>query len=113
LHGTERKTNGNLDSIRQSVIQNILKCPGTILEYRTSNREGNKVKLQHPATFPDKLASDFVQCFTQEEDIVFDPFVGSGTTCIQAKLLNRNYVGIDISKEYCDIAESQLKELRC
>jgi site-specific DNA-methyltransferase (adenine-specific) len=46
--------------------------------------------------------------FTQEGGIVLDPMVGSGSTCIAAKKLNRNYVGIDISSEYCEIANNRL-----
>ena len=45
-----------------------------------------------------------------EGDVVFDPFVGSGTTCKMAKLNNRKYIGIDISEEYCDIARKRLEE---
>jgi DNA modification methylase len=47
----------------------------------------------------------------KEGDIVFDPMVGSGSTCVAAKILNRNYVGIDISKEYCEIAEKRINDL--
>ena len=50
--------------------------------------------------------------WSNEGDVVFDPFMGSGTTAKMAKLNNRNYIGFEISKEYCDIAEERLKEVK-
>ena len=46
-----------------------------------------------------------------ENDIVLDPMCGSGTTCVAAKKLNRNYIGIDISEEYCNIARNRINGL--
>ncbi len=84
------------------------KCRGTIWNYASSNREGNKVKSQHPATMPDLLCSDMIRCFSQEKDTILDPFCGSGTTCVMAKNLGRNYIGIEYSKEYCDIIRKRI-----
>jgi site-specific DNA-methyltransferase (adenine-specific) len=67
-----------------------------------TSKEGHKIKLEHPATFPDKLANDFIQAFTTEGMIVCDPFAGSGTTLCMAKELNRNYIGIEINNEYIE-----------
>ena len=115
-----RSTNGDIIYANKQVKYNEKICCGTILPFASSSREGNglfntkeghKIKLQHPATFPDKLASDFIQCFTTEGMIVLDPFMGSGTVAAMAKKLNRNYIGFEISKEYCDIAEQRLKLL--
>lgn len=106
-HGTQRKTDGSLDKIEEKVQQDT-KCPGTIWEYASSNTEGNKEKLKHPATYPDKLVQDLISCFTQEDDIVLDPMCGSGTTCVMAKNLNRKYIGIEINKEYYDICLNRL-----
>ena len=52
--------------------------------------------------------SYIITLFTREGDWVLDPFLGSGTTGIAAKLLNRNFIGIEMSKEYMDIAEERL-----
>jgi DNA modification methylase len=52
-----------------------------------------------------------VEYLTNEGDLVLDPFVGSGTTAVACRLLNRNYIGIEISDEYCKIAESRLKNI--
>ena len=62
----------------------------------------------HPAVFPEKLAQDHILSWSNEGDLVLDTFLGSGTTAIMAKENNRNYIGFEISKEYCDIAEKRL-----
>ena len=65
----------------------------------------------HPAAFPEALPEWFIKLFTKEGDIVLDPFLGSGTTAIVAKRMNRKYIGIEAMKEYCDIAKEELGEL--
>ena len=54
---------------------------------------------------------NLLQRYTKEGDLVVDPMCGSGTTCVGAKKLDRNYIGIDISKEYCDLAKKRIKEI--
>ncbi len=71
----------------------------------------DKIAFQHTAIFPEKLASDHIISWTNEGDIVLDPMCGSGTTCKMAKLLKRNFVGLDISEEYVEIAKQRLKPL--
>ena len=68
--------------------------------------EGKRQKL-HPAPFPDKLANDHIISWSNESDIVFDPMCGSGTTLKMAKANNRNFIGIDISEEYVNIAKER------
>ena len=106
-HGTQRLTNGNLIPIKKTVQKNT-KCRGTIWKYESSKSERNSIKLQHPATFPDMLARDLILTFSQENETVLDPMCGSGTTLRMAQESNRKYIGIDISKEYLDIAENLL-----
>lgn len=62
----------------------------------------------HSATFPIALPEWFIKLFTKDGDVVLDPFNGSGTTCVAAKRLNRHYIGIDISQEYCKLAEERI-----
>lgn len=62
----------------------------------------------HPCSFPIKLPSIAINTTTAKDDIVFDPFMGSGTTAMAAKQLNRNYIGIEINPEYCEIAKKRL-----
>ncbi|HOD96048.1 MAG TPA: site-specific DNA-methyltransferase [Candidatus Hydrogenedentes bacterium] len=105
--GTDRLTNGGFKEIVPKEV-NSMKCRGTVWRYSTSNTEGNRLKLKHPATYPDKLAQDIIQCFSMPNDFVLDPMAGSGTTCVIAAKNQRRYLGIDISEEYCDIALTRL-----
>jgi len=66
---------------------------------------GNK---NHSAAFPVSLPTWFIKLFTQPGDVVLDPFVGSGTTAVAAVQLRRQYVGIDINEEYCQLARNRL-----
>ena len=68
-------------------------------------------KVGHPAPFPVELAARVIKLYTYVEDVVLDPFVGSGTTCVAAKQLKRHYVGFDISPEYCELSEKRLAML--
>jgi len=65
----------------------------------------------HSATFPLTLPSWFIKLFTEKHDVVLDPFVGSGTTAIAAKQLERTYIGIDCNPEYCDMSKTKLKKV--
>jgi len=63
----------------------------------------------HPAMFPEKLAERVIKLFSFVGDTVLDPFNGVGTTTAVAKKLGRKFVGIDISQEYCDVAQKRIK----
>ena len=63
----------------------------------------------HPAIFPLKLAQDHIFTWSNENDIVYDPFIGSGTTAIASLELKRNWIGSEISEEYYDIANKRLQ----
>jgi len=67
----------------------------------------NKTK-GHPAVFPNKLAEDHILSWSNEGDTVLDPFAGSGTTLKMAKKNNRNYIGIEISQIYVDLAKQNI-----
>ncbi len=103
-----RLTNGKTLKSKKVTI-NPMKCRGTIWNYVTCG-DGSRLKHQHPATFPDRIPFDFIQCFCPKEGVVLDPFIGSGTTALAAIELERNYIGFDISKEYCDLAQKRIKE---
>ena len=66
---------------------------------------------EHPAIFPEKLANDHILSWSNEGDTVLDPFMGSGTTAKMALLNNRNYIGFELSEEYCKIAEERIREI--
>lgn len=67
---------------------------------------GNKTK--HPAVFPEQLASDHIITWSNEGDVVLDPFMGSGTTAKMAMLNNRHFIGFEISEEYFKIIEERI-----
>lgn len=70
----------------------------------------DKIAYQHPAIFPEKLVLDQLKTWTNEADLVYDPFMGSGTTAKVATLLKRNWIGSEISEDYVQIANQRLEE---
>jgi len=68
---------------------------------------GNRVK-GHPAPFPEQLANDHIISWSNPGDLVFDPFMGSGTTAKMAIINKRNWIGSEISEEYCKIIERRI-----
>ncbi len=106
--GGTRLTNGIRIPTRPITI-NLMKCRGMIWEYMTAG-DGTRLKHQHPATFPDKLPYDFIQCFCPPDGIVLDIFMGSGTTALAAIALERKFLGFDISKDYVDLAKKRIRE---
>lgn len=69
-------------------------------------------KTGHPAAFPDKLAADHILSWSNPGDTILDPFTGSGTTAKMALLNDRNFIGFEISDEYCEIANRRIEEAR-
>ena len=70
----------------------------------------SKKERMHPAPFPEQLAHDHILSWSSEGDIVFDPFMGSGTTAKMAIANNRKYIGAEISQEYINIANKRIEE---
>ena len=64
----------------------------------------------HPAVYPKYIIQEFLKLLTKEENIVLDPFMGSGTTGVVAKKMNRNFIGIEINSKYCDYATKRIIE---
>lgn len=85
------------------------KYKGNIWQYVIGSKKGETGN--HPAPFPEQLAEDHILSWSNEGDIIFDPFMGSGTTAKMAKLNNRNFIGFEISQEYCDIANKRLEKI--
>lgn len=68
-------------------------------------------KIGHPAPFPEELPRRLLQFYTFEGDIILDPFMGSGQTALAAIKNRRHFVGYDVEKKYCDLAEKRIREL--
>jgi site-specific DNA-methyltransferase (adenine-specific) len=66
--------------------------------------------VKHPAPFPELLAQDHILSWSEVGDVVYDPFMGSGTTAKMAKLNNRHFIGSEISQDYVDIANARLEK---
>ena len=79
-----------------------------VWKYFAGGGANDKTASKHPAIFPEQLAQDHVLSWSNEKDLVYDCFMGSGTTAKMSILNNRNYIGSEISKEYCDIIHSRL-----
>ena len=69
-----------------------------------------EISKLHPTMKPMGLMKWIIQNFSKETDTILDPFLGSGTTLVAAKQLNRNATGIEISPEYCEIARRRLEQ---
>tara|TARA_B100001057_G_scaffold231968_1_gene232187 strand:+ start:1521 stop:2360 length:840 start_codon:yes stop_codon:yes gene_type:complete len=66
-------------------------------------------KIGHPAPFPVELPKKFINLYSFKDDLILDPFIGSGTTAVASKLLKRNYVGYEINKNYIEITNNRLE----
>ena len=87
-----------------------LKVKGNIWYLPRSSKSGDEHSRKHPATYPEQLANDHIISWSNENDLVYDCFMGSGTTAKMAILNNRKYIGSEISEEYCKIIETRIKE---
>jgi hypothetical protein len=72
-------------------------------------REVGEIRYEHPTQKPLSLFLTLVKENSNPNDLILDPFCGSGTTCVAAKMLGRRYIGIDISEEYCEISRKRLR----
>lgn len=72
---------------------------------------GGKERTKHPTQKPKSVITDFVRWWTNKNDIILDPFIGSGTTGVACKELGRRYIGIEINPEYCEIAQNRIKAI--
>ena len=69
-------------------------------------------RVGHPSPFPEELPRRLILLYTNEGDLVLDPFMGSGTTAVATKKLGRHYTGYDISEEYCEIAKRRIANVQ-
>lgn len=80
--------------------------------WRISMVSGNFAeRTDHPAQYPERLIERIILAGSNKGDLILDPFMGSGTTAVVAKKLNRNYIGYELIKEYVDIAKKRLDSI--
>ncbi len=113
LNGTTYKNYSKNEQKREKMAKPVKseKVKGNIWEYVVGKNLEDQEAKGHPAPFPCELARDHIISWSNEGDLILDPMNGSGTTCKAAKQLGRNYIGIDISLEYCEIARNRIGEL--
>ena len=105
-----RQKDGSIKKKKELICKDE-KIKGNLWFYQVGYMKTTKDKIafDHPAIFPDQLAHDHIFSWSNPGDIVFDPMCGSGTTLKQAALLNRKFIGCDISNSYCSIARTRIK----
>ena len=106
--GADAKNNKVLKELKKEKTKSNIWYYAVGLGGTTNDKEA----FRHPAVYPEQLALDHILSWSNEGDIVFDPMCGSGTTCKMAFLSNRNFIGVDISEEYIEIAKNRLKKYR-
>ena len=86
-----------------------------VFSYYTNNstvaaQMTNDIKFDHPSQKPINLIKKLISDYSTENDIILDPFLGSGTTAVACKQLKRNFIGIELSEKYCEIARQRLRQ---
>jgi len=114
LAGTDRQKDGSLKPA--SGVGKVLGDFGVrfnVWKYQVGKCKStsDEIAYKHPAIFPEQLAQDHIISWSNENDTVLDCFMGSGTTGKMAKLLNRNFIGIEISEEYFEIAKKRIESV--
>lgn len=109
------KTIRNLDgttSKRNPVVISEHVKRKNIWQYSTGYGKGttDKFAYMHPAMFPEKLSEDHILSWSNTGNLIFDPFMGSGTTAKMALINGRSFIGSEISAEYCDIANKRIAD---
>ena len=103
-----RKKDGEIVKTGRAKKRNQQGQRYNIWRYATGGGHMNTDGYKHPAQFPEKLANDHIISWSNEGDLVYDPFMGSGTTAKMAVLNKRNWIGSEISEEYCKIIERRI-----
>lgn len=112
LNGTTYKNYSKGEQKRDKMAKPVKKqkIKGNIWEYVVGKKKEDQAAKGHPAPFPMALARDHINSWTNKGDLVLDPMNGSGTSCLSALQLGRDYIGIDMSEEYCMLARTRIKE---
>lgn len=97
--GTTRQRDGSLKVLNGAIVGRTVKEYGVRPNIWSQPRECNN-RTGHPAVFPIRLAEDHIRTWSNEGDLVMDPFMGSGTTRIAAYNLSRSFIGFEIDSEY-------------
>ncbi len=108
VHGTVREKDGSTKPV--SNIGKIHPDFGQRYNVWDIPPQRQKGEGKHPAPFPEQLANDHILSWSNPGDLVFDPFIGSGTTAKMAVANGRKFLGFDLSEEYCKLAKSRVNQ---
>ena len=105
----QRNIDGEFEEEHLYIIKQVVP-KSNIWNYKVGlyNTTSDKIAFKHPAIFPEQLAIDHILSWSNENDVVLDIFMGSGTTAKACILTNRKYIGFEISEEYCKIADERI-----
>jgi len=101
LKNKNTKDNPNFRFQTQSEMTNVFYAPIV----------GGKERTEHPTQKPLSITEKIIEIHCKEDGLILDPFMGSGTTLVAAKKLNRRAIGIELNKDYCDLAVRRVKEV--
>lgn len=105
--GQEGGRKGQMDKQGFTVIRLLgNKMKRDVIETPVETVKGCK----HPAIYPAAIVEEFLRLLTVEGDVVLDPYMGSGSTAVACRRLNRRYIGFEINAEYCGYAEKRIAE---
>lgn len=111
-NGTKRLQNGTRLKVKRGGY-GLVGRRTNVWVYKIGKGHSTKdeVAFKHPAIFPEKLAYDHIFSWSNPGDLVYDPMMGSGTVAKMSIVLKRNFIGSEINKEYCDLAQERLKQI--
>ena len=110
--GSKRLANGELLTLKRGGYGKKGRRTN-IWQYRVGKGHSARDNFahEHPAIFPEGLARDHILSWSNPHDIIYDPFMGSGTTAKMALMSNRYWLGSEVSKNYCEIAEKRVAHM--
>lgn len=110
LHGTVRLADGSFKPVSGAGSKTRGKIGQRFNIWQMPPVHSRRERTGHPAQYPERLVRDHIVSWSNEGDLVLDPFMGSGTTAIACIDTGRKYIGFELSKEYCEIAERRINE---
>jgi DNA modification methylase len=112
-NGTKRLQNGELLQLKRGGYGEFGRRTN-VWEYNVGrgHSASDTIAYEHPAIFPEKLANDHIVTWSNVGDLVYDPMMGSGTVAKMCVLNDRSYIGSEINKDYCKIADRRLADIK-